>query len=122
MNAHNGLRLVMLLTLLSSSCASHRQSDFRNEAPETVCEYLSPYNDAKVMKEWKKIEQRLQSHGISVTVVGSIGAAACTKPQQAGNARAIISEMIRNGEVDTAVLQLRIITNQIVQQDGGTVR
>ena len=105
-------RGMVVMLLLSASCVIHTQTDSSTEAPEIVSECLSPYNDPKVMKEWKKIEDRLHARGILVMIAGSIGAAVGTKPHQAEEARGIISQMIRDGEVDVKLLQLSIIEHQ----------
>ena len=108
------LKRVMVLTvLLSSSCVLHRQTDSCGAvSPEIVCECLNPDNDPEVMKEWKKIEDRLHAHGITIHMIGSLGVDVVTDPQQADDARAIISKMIRTGEVDAKLLQLNIIEHQ----------
>ncbi len=75
---------------------------------ESICECLSPYNDSEIMEEWLKIQNRLQSRGISLGVASSIGAVFSTSSDRAQEARSIITNMIANNLVDAKKLHLKL--------------
>ena len=104
---------IFVVAVLAGCCG--KSTPFRGIAAkhvtvrsESICECLSPYNDPQRMTEWMKIQNRLQSNGITLGVASSIGATFFTSSDRAQQARSIISEMTRNHSVDTDKLDLKL--------------
>jgi hypothetical protein len=104
---------IFVVTVLAGCCG--KSTPFRGipakhvtVRSESICDCLSPYNDPQIMTEWMKIQNRLQSNGITLGVASSIGATIFTSSDRAKQARSIIAEMIRNHSVDADKLKLKL--------------
>jgi hypothetical protein len=122
---------LLFVVLMSCSCV-HRHSPNRDDLNafcknEDIYSCLNPKGngagrqldnyDGVCMKEWKKIDDKLKAHGIVAPMsFASIGATFYTVWNKADDARKIITQMIRDGEVDADILQLKLIKEPTIDQ------
>jgi hypothetical protein len=115
--------VLLFAALISCSCVRrHSPEDpinaiFAIFKDEDICSCLNPKNGAEHMKEWKKIDDKLKAHGIVAEPgCSSIGISFHTLWNKADDARKIISQMIRDREVDADKLQLKLIKKPTIDQ------